>query len=254
MVPDAPEPYNIGRGTSANYTVPKEPGTKTRACLEYVADRGRVNKKVVEQSKQLVLGLTGNIACGKSTVLRMLAELGADTVDADHLVHRALAPGGGAYPDVAARWGADVMTEQGEIDRSKLGRLVFADPDQLRELEGMVHPHVHAEILQRIQSATRPLVVDALKLVENGLFRHCDEVWVVTCTPEQQLERLMRRNNLSKEDALLRVRAQPPLNEKLRVADVIIPNDGTEERTQQHVRSAWNNALLRISDGHTAES
>lgn len=213
-----------------------------------------MHTQVVEQPKRLIIGLTGNIACGKSTVLRMLAELGADTVDADHLVHRALAPGGGAYPEVAARWGDDVLTEQGEIDRTKLGRLVFADPGQLRELEAMVHPHVHREILQRIKSATRPLVVDVLKLVEKGLSRHCDEVWVVTCTPEQQLERLMRRNNLSKEDALLRIRAQPPLEEKLRAANVIIPNDGTEESTKQHVRSAWNNALLRISDRHAAES
>ncbi len=175
-------------------------------------------------------------------MLRILVELGAETLDADEVVHATLAPDGKAYHAVVRRWGVEVLNDLNEIDRSRLGRIVFADSEQLRELERLVHPHVHAVILEKIHSASRPLVVDALKLVENGLSTYCDHVWVVTCTPQQQLERLMRRNHLSEADARLRIQAQPSLQPNLQAADVVIDNSGTVEQTRRQVVSAWEQA------------
>ncbi len=191
-----------------------------------------------------IIGLTGNIACGKSTVLRVLRELGAQTIDADELTHRALAPDGAAYDGVVLAFGPGVLTEAGEIDRGALGRIVFSDPAELARLEALVQPHVRAQINKLLASASSPVVIDAIKLFEGGLAERCDEVWVVLCRPEQQVERLIRRNNYSREEALMRIRAQPPQEAKVRLADVIIDNSGTEEETRRQVTCAWERALL----------
>lgn len=188
---------------------------------------------------QRIIGLTGNIACGKSTVLAMLRELGAVTVDADALAHAALAPDGLAYGEVVALWGDEILSPAGAIDRRRLGEIVFADPGELAKLEKIVHPLVVQEVKTLIASARAPLVIDAIKLIESGISRMCDEVWVVTCSREQQLERLMRRNHLGVEGALLRIDAQAPQAEKVAVADVVIDNSGTIEETRRQVLEAW---------------
>jgi dephospho-CoA kinase len=199
----------------------------------------------LKQGKNIYLiGLTGNIACGKSAVLKMLAERGAAVIDADSAIHRIMQPGGSAYAPIIARFGenilADSQPEPRPIDRRKLGAIVFPNPDELHALEAISHPLVRVEILRQIAEATPPIVVlDAIKLIENGLADASDSVWVVTCPPEVQLERLMKRNNFSEEEALIRIKAQPLQAEKVARADVVIDNGGSLTDTEAQVEAAW---------------
>ncbi len=187
-----------------------------------------------------LLGLTGNIACGKSTVLRQLRELGAHTIDADQLIHIILKKGGPAYWPVISEFGPSIVDASGEIDRRALGRIVFADPERLRTLEQIEHPIVRRVIDDEIADAPEPVVViDAIKLIESGWADKCDAVWVVTCTREQQLERLMRTRGYSQEEAEMRIDAQAPQEEKLARATVVIYNSGTIEETRGQVQAAW---------------
>jgi dephospho-CoA kinase len=192
-----------------------------------------------------LIGLTGNIACGKSAVLEMLRRRGATVIDADKAVHHLMEPGGTIYGPVVEAFGETILAGadragQRAIDRRKLGTLVFANPAELARLEAISHPRVRLEILRQVREApSRVVVLDAIKLLENGLDQGCDAVWVVTCPPEVQLERLMRRNNFSREEALLRIQAQPPQAEKVARADVVIDNGGTLKATEKQVRAAW---------------
>ncbi len=186
-----------------------------------------------------IIGLTGNIACGKSLVLSILRELGADTLDADTLAHQAIRRGGPAYEAVIRRFGETIRRPDGDIDRTALGKVVFADRVALRELEGIIHPHVRPEIRRRIAEARGTFVVDAIKLLESGIAELCDEVWVVTCRKEQQVTRLISRNGYTEEEALRRVEAQRPVEEKIAAADVVINNEGSVERTRTQVERAY---------------
>ncbi len=186
-----------------------------------------------------IIGLTGNIACGKSLVLSILHELGADTLDADTLAHQAIRRAGPAYEAVIRRFGEAIRRPDGEIDRTALGKVVFADQGALGELEGIIHPHVRPEIRRRIAEARGTLVVDAIKLLESGIAELCHEVWVVTCRKEQQVTRLISRNGYTEEDALRRVEAQRPAEEKIAAADIVINNEGTVEQTRTQVELAF---------------
>ena len=187
-----------------------------------------------------LIGLTGNIACGKSAVLKMMAARGAFTIDADEVVHDLMKPGGTIYGPVVEAFGPTILSSDGQIDRRKLGAIVFADRQQLHRLEEISHPHVRVEITRLISETTaRVVVVDAIKLLENNLDEAMDEVWVVTCSPELQIERLMGRNNFSKEEAQLRINAQPHQAVKVARADVVIDNDGSLSQTEQQVEAAW---------------
>jgi dephospho-CoA kinase len=185
--------------------------------------------------------LTGNIACGKSTVLRQLKELGALTIDADKRIHDILRPHGPAYWPVLGEFGPSILTENGEIDRRALGRIVFSDPEKLRRLEEIEHPIVRRIINDDIDEADEPIVVlDAIKLIEAGWADMCDAVWVVTCKREQQIERLIKTRDYTPEEAEMRVNAQSPQEEKVARADVVIDNSGTLEETHEQVLKAWN--------------
>lgn len=189
----------------------------------------------------IVIGLTGNIACGKSTVAKMLEALGAYVIDADHLAHEAMRPGTVVHRAIVARFGEDILMEDGQINRRRLGGIVFRDAAALAELERIVHPVVVAETLRLLAACDRPVaVVEAIKLLEAQMHRHCDAVWVVTCSREQQMARLMAYRHLSAEEAEVRIAAQPPQEEKVARADVIIDNSGTLEETWQQVVCAWN--------------
>jgi dephospho-CoA kinase len=188
-----------------------------------------------------VIGLTGNIATGKSTVAAMLARLGAWVIDADKLAHRAMGAGGEVHRRIVARFGPTILAADGEIDRAKLGGIVFADPEALRDLERIVHPAVVQETLRLLAQNDRPVaVIEAIKLLEAEMHRYCQAVWVVTCRREQQLERLMHTRHLSLAEAELRVAAQPPAEEKVARADVVIDNSNGLEETWQQVLRAWN--------------
>lgn len=200
------------------------------------------------QAPYSLIGLTGNIACGKSTVLAELVALGALAIDADQVVRGLQQPGQQAYEAIIAAFGAEMaVAPGGPLDRPRLGALVFGNPESLRQLEALIHPAVHTAIqawLRGIPPAPegqpRPVaVIDAIKLIEAGWPAVCDAVWVVACTPEQQLERLMRTRGLSREDALARIGAQPVQAEKIARADVVIDNSGTLDATLGQVRAAW---------------
>lgn len=187
-----------------------------------------------------VIGLTGNIATGKSTVAAMLARLGAYVLDADKLVHEALRAGTDVHRRVVARFGAGILDAHGEVDRAGLGALVFADPAALQDLERIVHPVVVEETLHRLRACQEPVaVVEAIKLLEAQMHRHCDAVWVVIARREQQLERLLRTRNLTRAQAELRLAAQPSVAEKLARAHVVIDNSHSLAETWGQVVRAW---------------
>ncbi|MCX2726849.1 dephospho-CoA kinase [Thermomicrobium sp. 4228-Ro] len=199
------------------------------------------------RKRPYVIGITGNIACGKSLVVRELAACGAETVDADEVAREVTGPGSPVLAAIAQEFGAEVLRPDGSLDRRALGAIVFRDPEALRRLEAITHPAIVAEIRRRVAESRRPVVViDAIKLFESSLARDCDEVWVVTCRPEQQLARLMARNGLSEEEALTRIRAQPPQEEKVARADRVIDNSGSIEETRRQVAALWQDVLARI--------
>lgn len=187
-----------------------------------------------------LIGLTGNIATGKSTVAAMLAQLGATVIDADKVAHQVMRRGGEVYDQIVAAFGPGVVGEAGEIDRKRLGRIVFGDPGQLRRLEEITHPAAGAETRRRVARAETPVVVvEAIKLIEAGWHRTCQALWVTTCPPEQQIERLIKDRSLSLEEARQRVAAQPPQNKKIELADVLIDTSGDLADTRRQVQAAW---------------
>jgi len=194
------------------------------------------------------IGLTGNIATGKSTVGRMLASLGAELIDADKVAHAVMTPVGSAYAGVVEAFGPGIVDDAGEIDRRALGRIVFADPGALERLEALVHPAVIAEVNQRIaRSLATAVVVEAIKLLESGMAESYDAIWVTTCSEETQLVRLMETRGLSREDALARIRAQAPQAEKVLRADVVVDTEGTLASTRVQVEAAWADLQRRLA-------
>ena len=198
------------------------------------------NSKLKTQNSKLILGLTGNIACGKSTVLRRLAKRGAGVIDADIVTREVQRRGQPAYAAIVDAFGPEVVGPDGELDRRALGNRVFADKAALVRLEALVHPLVRAEIAHRLATLPEPvIVIDAIKLLESPLVQYCREIWVVVCTPEQQVARLVAHRGLSEEEAQLRVRAQAPQAEKVARATVVIDNSPSIDYTQRQVDAAW---------------
>ncbi len=189
---------------------------------------------------KFVIGLTGNIATGKSVVRKMLEHLGAYGIDADALAHRAIAKGAPGYQPVIDIFGKWLLDAQGEIDRSKLGRLVFNDPEAMKQLEGIVHPLVEQAIDLMVRRATQPVVViEAIKLLEGKLASACDSIWVTVAPPEVQQKRLVEKRGMSAEDAQQRIRAQSPQEQKVAAAQVVIQNSGSFDETWKQVVAGW---------------
>ena len=189
---------------------------------------------------QILIGLTGNIATGKSEVARMLAELGASVIDADKIAHEVMEPGGPAYEGVVGAFGPEILAADGTIDRGKLGAIVFRDPHALRRLEAVVHPATITEVDERIARAETPVViVEAIKLIEAGMHRGYDALWVVTAPRPLQITRLVTQRGLTEEQAVLRIDAQAPQEEKAALADLVIVNDGDLEALRAKVEAAW---------------
>lgn len=193
-----------------------------------------------------VIGLTGNIATGKSEVGRILEGLGARLIDADKVAHEVMRPDGPAYRDVIQAFGPEILAGDGSIDRGKLGAIVFRDPRALRRLEGAVHPATVARVDELIAAAREPVVVvEAIKLIEAGMHRGYDELWVVTAPRPIQIRRLVERRGMSEGEAALRVDAQPPQQEKVALADRLFVNDGGLDELQKSVREAWQEITMR---------
>jgi dephospho-CoA kinase len=191
-------------------------------------------------SSTYTIGLTGNIATGKTTVGRMLEDLGAECIDADQIAHEVIEPDGPAYEDVIEAFGPEILRDDRSIDRRRLGRIVFNDDDALRMLEAIVHPPVIRKIDALVERSEAPaVVVEAIKLLESGMAAHYDAIWVTTCAESTQRSRLMTLRGMSCEEAEARLRAQTPQSLKLAQADVVIETDGTIAQTRAQVRAAW---------------
>ena len=187
-----------------------------------------------------IIGLTGNIAVGKSLVLAQLADLGAATIDADAVAHAVMRAGGPAYAPVLEAFGDGILDPDGEIDRAALGAIVFADDAQLRRLEAISHPAIRREIARQIREAEADVVaIEAIKLLEGGLKQLVDAVWVVNAGAARQLERLLDRRGLTRAEARKRIALQNSQAEKLRQADVVIENDGDIQALRAQVTQAW---------------
>jgi dephospho-CoA kinase len=190
-----------------------------------------------------VVGLTGGIASGKSTVARMLAELGAHIVDADQVARQVVEPGQPAYQEIVAAFGAGILQPDQAIDRKKLGALVFADAEKRARLNAITHPRIGAATQQKLAallaSDTKIAVYEAALLVENGVHRGLGGLIVVACGEAQQLARLTARDGLSAEDALQRIRAQAPLSDKLAAANWVIDTNGALDETRRQVEKVW---------------
>ncbi len=194
-----------------------------------------------------VIGLTGGIASGKSTVSAMLAGMGAPVFDADKEAHALLAQSGLAWQDIKDRFGSGILAADGNIDRKKLGEIVFSDRAELAWLEGVTHIHVENRRKEFVENARREgclaVVLDIPLLIEKEIYKNVDEVWLVYLPREVQLERLLNRDRLTVEQAEKRLAAQLPLAEKRKYASVVIDNSGNVENTRRQVEIAWEKIL-----------
>ncbi len=194
-----------------------------------------------------VIGLTGGIASGKSTVARLLEELGAPVIDADTLAREAVLPGTDSLAAIVARFGNRMLQADGSLDRAALGRTVFALPEARKELEGIIHPEVRrlARLqLQGLKESGAPVAFYmAPLLMEAGADTLCDEIWVVDLDEASQLQRVTARDGMSPDEARQRMEAQMPLAEKAARGDVVVNNRGTVEELAAQLEELWGGEL-----------
>ena len=198
----------------------------------------------------LHVGLTGNIASGKSRAALIFTELGAHTIDADLVVHELLASGTKTYSKIVEAFGEQILDEAREIDRKKLGQIIFFDPEKRLVLNQLTHRDVGVEILRRIFELEQAcssgiIIVDAALMVETGGYKMYDRLIVVTCDPALQISRLMSRDRLSEIEARARMNSQMPIEEKLKLADYTIDTSGTLKQTRDQVEAIYRDLLIQ---------
>ena len=188
-----------------------------------------------------VIGLTGSFGTGKTFVASIFKELGARVIDADRVAHKLIRKGSPAYKRIVKSFGKSILTGEGEIDRSKLGHIVFSDKALLRKLNDIVHPYVIKEIKRSIRSAgkTDIVVIDAPLLLEAHLGGLVDKLVVVKCQKRRQVERCQEKFRLKKKEILRRIESQIPIKKKTEIADLVIENSRTKSATIKQVRKAW---------------
>ncbi len=199
-----------------------------------------MGEKLKKWPDKYVIGLTGNIGTGKSVVRKMLEHLGAYGIDADALSHRAIARDAPSFDDIINTFGNFILNGDGQVDRQKLGRIVFSDPDALNKLESIIHPIVEQAVDLLVRRASQKVVViEAIKLLESNLASVCDAIWVVYSPPEIQLSRLMNNRHMNEKEARQRISAQVPQESRLPQASVVIKNVSTYDDTWKQVTAAW---------------
>ena len=196
----------------------------------------------------LTVGLTGGLATGKTSVGRYFSELGCLVIRYDDIGHQVLEPTGEAYPAVVAEFGMDILHPDGTIDRRILAGKVFSHPDRLERLNALVHPPAHARVAAQLADYARThpdgiAVIEAAILIETGSYKEYDRLIVAVCRPEQQIERAMGRDGLTRQEVLDRLSRQMPLEDKIKYADFVIDTSGTKEETREQTRRVF--AMLR---------
>ena len=201
----------------------------------------------------LIIGLTGGIGTGKTQVANILEDLGAAIVNADLLGHEVYTPDTDGWREVVDAFGEDVLTPEGEVDRGKLGALVFSDPKALGRLNAITHPRIYKMVERRIESLRADgrlqAVVEAALLVEANWIPLVNEVWMASATEGRVVRRLGARGGLDEEAILARIRSQMPQANRTKYADVVIENNGTLEQLRERVQNLWNERVLTRKEG-----
>ena len=191
----------------------------------------------------IVIGVTGNIGSGKSTVCQILAKLGAAIIDADKLAHETYKPHSQTWQELINAFGKDIVRANGEIDRQKLGQIVFSDPDALAQLNQIVHPEAYRMAQERIEICRRQkakaIVVEATLLLEAGWTNLVNKVWLVVAPEAAIVQRVKEKQELSELQILARLKSQMPAEEKMKYADEIIYNDGSLDQLEAKVTELW---------------
>jgi dephospho-CoA kinase len=199
-----------------------------------------IGVKMDAWSGKYVIGLTGNIATGKSVVRKMLEHLGAYGIDADALAHRAIARGAPGYKPVVEAFGTWILNDEKQIDRSRLAKIVFSDSHALEHLESIVHPLVRQAVALLVRRTKHKVIVlEAIKLLESPLRKNCQTIIVTYAPPEMQLARLIQKRGLKENEARQRINNQSSQEEKMLAADLLIRNEGSFEDTWHRVLAAW---------------
>jgi dephospho-CoA kinase len=198
----------------------------------------------------LTIGLTGGIGSGKSTVSKLLAELGAPIIDADKVGHAIYAPDGPAYPDMIAAFGEGILAPDRTIDRKKLGPIVFADPAALKRLNSIVHPKMFARMREMVDAMRtggerKPIVVEAAILIEANWQPLFNEIWLVVASRERVIERVERDRGLKPEQTEARIKAQLSDDDRRKYATTVVTNNGTIDELRTKVGDLWQGALSR---------
>jgi len=195
-----------------------------------------------------IIGLTGGIASGKSTVAGLLRQMGVEIIDADQLSRQVVTPGESAYNEIVNEFGTTILNEDLTINRTALGKIIFADPAARLRLEAITHPAIRnlaKEELFKLKNSGGPVVVYmAPLLIEAGASSIVDEIWVIYADRETQLKRVIARDNVSMEEALQRIDAQMPMEAKKLYASIVIDNRGSKEELADQVRKLWEKEVL----------
>ena len=201
----------------------------------------------------MVIGLTGGIASGKSTVSSLLKELGACIIDVDEVGRGVVEKGEKAYNEIVDYFGNEILLPDGGINRKALGHIVFSDSNKLKKLNSITHPHIIDRVKEIIRKCKAEgieiIVVDAAILIEMGLHTVCDTIWLVSVNRETQLKRLMERDKYPYEEANNRIKAQLSDEKKSRYADVIIDNNGSLDELKEEVKKQWNKIVAECQKG-----
>ena len=200
----------------------------------------------------MIIGLTGGIVSGKSTVAIMFKDLGAKIIDADQLGHKVILPHKPAWKKIVRLFGKDLLKEDLKINRKRLGRIVFNNQNLLKKLNEITHPEIIKLIKKEIKSIKDKtdkkddiLIIDAALIYEAKIDNLMDKIIVVYINEEKQIERLMERNNLSAQESLKRIKSQTPLKEKVKMADYVIDNSNSLDKTREQVKTIWQNLVSR---------
>ena len=220
---------------------------KGPACEE----RGPKQVGPLHARKALVIGLTGGIATGKTTVAGMLKDLGARIISADDLIHDMLQPKSVIWSAVVEKFGEGILAPNGQIDRGKLADIVFEDEEKKKSLEAITHPpvikHLTNEAKRFRKEGEGILVLEVPLLIEAGCLGIVDKILVVSAEQETQIERLEKRYGIGREEAILRIRSQLPLSEKLKYADWVVNTEGTLEGTKKQVDKVWRSSQKSLA-------